>query len=88
MESLGATESGTGITVKVGRKEKNPKDLRVKPGIKKQAKANVKNRAELIEPSVDLFEKLGKGVKFSFTSVEDALPLLRKSSEKQLLKEL
>ena len=76
--------------LKVDRKGKLkiPRDLRENIRIRKQARAKIRNRAVLIKSSVDLLEKLGKEVKFSFTSVEDALPLLRKASEKQLIKEV
>ncbi len=65
-----------------------PKNVRDKLGIDGEVKATLKDGSMTIEPASDLLEKLGREVKFNFKSVEDALPALRKSAEKQLKKEM
>jgi AbrB family looped-hinge helix DNA binding protein len=65
-----------------------PKDVREELGIKKEVSATIENGMVKIEPIESILDRLSKTVQFKYSSVETALPRLRKAAERQLLKEV
>lgn len=64
-----------------------PKKLRERLGVKKTVKARISDNKLIIEPSRDPLEELADQVDFTFTSILEELPTLRRAVEKQLIKE-
>ncbi|MBI4258223.1 MAG: hypothetical protein HY619_04640 [Thaumarchaeota archaeon] len=64
-----------------------PKKLRDRIGVEKMVKARVSGRKLVIEPIQDPLDELAEEIQFTFNSVLDELPKLRKKAEEQLLKE-
>lgn len=66
-----------------------PKEVRDKLGIKPgQVSGKIAGQALLIESNSNIFDKLAGLTKCNFQSVEKALPHLRKTAEKQLMREV
>jgi AbrB family looped-hinge helix DNA binding protein len=64
-----------------------PKDIRRELSIKNEVSASIEDGGMRIEPIERLFDRLSREVKFNFSSVERDLPKLRKSAERELLKQ-
>jgi AbrB family looped-hinge helix DNA binding protein len=64
-----------------------PKKLRERLGVKKTVKARISDNKLIIEPSRDPLEELADQVDFTFTSILEELPTLRRVVEKQLIRE-
>ncbi len=66
-----------------------PKEVRQRLGIRTgSVSGRVEGQALIIEPTSNLFDKLAGVTKFNFDSVERSLPKLRRSAERQALREL
>lgn len=65
-----------------------PKDVRQELGIREEVSAIIQGGVMIVEPVESILDRLGKSVKFNYSSVETALPRLRKAAEKQLLDEV
>jgi len=64
-----------------------PKKLRERLGLKKIAKATISDNKLVIEPASDPLDELAAQLDFTFISIADELPSLRRVAEKQLVKE-
>jgi len=65
-----------------------PKDIRQELGIREQVSATIEGGVMKVEPVESILDRLAKSVKFNYSSIESALPKLRKAAERQLRKEL
>ncbi len=64
-----------------------PKKLRERLGLQKVAKATISDNKLVIEPASDPLDELAAQLDFTFTSIADELPSLKRIAEKQLIKE-
>lgn len=75
------------LTVDSKGRKHVPKKLRERLGLKKVAKVKVSDNKPVIEPTSDPLDELATQLDFTFTSIADELPSLRRVAEKQLIKE-
>lgn len=64
-----------------------PKDIRQELGIREEVSAIIKDGVMIVEPVESILDRLAKSVKFNYSSVESAMPKLRRAAEKQLFDE-
>jgi len=65
-----------------------PKQLREELGIRKQVSATIENGIVKLEPVESILDRVSKDVKFRFKSVRTDMPILRRSAERELFKEV
>jgi AbrB family looped-hinge helix DNA binding protein len=63
-----------------------PKDVREELGIKGEVSARIEDGTVKIEPVERVLDRLSREVRFNFKGVEEDMPKLRRSAEKELLK--